>query len=158
ESLHRLGLERNTDYTIRPMGSSPARLSALTAGQVDAVPLGSEDRVQLEAEGLPVLVETGKVLPEFPQAVVGASKAFVAAKPERIAGFLRAVERGTDFIRQNPDRAVELGKANGLEGDPAVARKVVDRAADNWHVRLTRGNVAAVLAAREIEGSPDDFF
>jgi hypothetical protein len=63
-----------------------------------------------------------------------------------------------DFGRQNRDRTVELGKAQGLEGEPAVARKALDIVADGWRVAVTRERIAAVLAAREIAGAPEDFF
>ena len=158
EALRRLGLERNRDYSIRAVGSSPVRLSALYSGQIDAVPLGAEDRVQVEADGFPILVEVGKVLPEFPFTALAASQPFATAKPEQTAGLLRAVGRGMDFGQQNRDRAVELGKAHGLEGEPAVARKALDIVADGWRVAVTRERIAAVLTAREIAGAPDDFF
>lgn len=158
ESLRRLGLEANRDYTIQRQANMAARMSALYAGQIDAVPLGLEDRVQVMADGYPILVDMGKVLPEMPNAVIGASDAFAAARPDKVAGMLRAVARATDYIRQNRDRAVELGKAHGLEGDPAVGRKVIDFAADNWRIALTRQQVATLLAERELEGTPEDFF
>jgi ABC-type nitrate/sulfonate/bicarbonate transport system substrate-binding protein len=158
EALRRLGLERNRDYWIRAVGSSPVRLSALYSGQIDAVPLGAEDRVQVESDGFPVLVEVGKVLPEFPFTALAASRAFASAQPESTAGLLRAVGRAMEFGRENRDRAVALGKAHGLEGEPAVARKALDLVADGWRVAVTRERIGTMLAAREIAGAPEDFF
>jgi len=158
EALRRLGLDRNRDYSIRAVVSSPVRMTALYAGQIDAVPLGAEDRVEVEADGFPILVEMGTVLPEFPFTSLAASQAFATAAPQATAGLPKAVGRAMEFSRQNKDQAVELGKVHGLEREPAVARKALDLVAAGWRVTLTRERLAGLLAAREIAGTPEDFF
>ena len=49
------------------------RLAALSTGQVQAVPLDPGDRFQAEADGFPVLLEIGRVIPEFPFSTLAAS-------------------------------------------------------------------------------------
>lgn len=158
EALRRLGLERNRDYTTRTVGSSPVRLSALYSGQVEAVPLGVEGPRAGRGGWLPRARRGGQGAPEFTFTTLAAGKSFAAARPDQTAGLLRGVARGMDFIRQDVDRAVELGRPSGLEADPAVARKALELRFDSVRVTLTRERVAAVQAAREIAGTPEDYF
>lgn len=158
EALHRLGLERDRDYAVRAVGNTSLRLAALSTGQVQAVPLDPGDRFKAEADGFPVLVEVGRVIPEFPFSTLMARQELAATHPEAIVGLLRAMARAQDFIRQDVDRAVDLGKAHGLEGDPALERKVMAFVAPDLHVNLNKENLAALMATRGLGDNPDAVF
>jgi ABC-type nitrate/sulfonate/bicarbonate transport system substrate-binding protein len=134
------------------------RLAALSAGQVQAVPLDPGDRFRAMDEGFPLLLELGKVIPEFPFSTLAASKTLVAAKPDSIVGVLRALARAQDYIREDLDRAVELGKAHGLGGEADVQRRALAYTADDLHVNLKRENLAALLAARGLSATTDTVF
>jgi NitT/TauT family transport system substrate-binding protein len=158
ESLRRLGLVRNQDYTIRPAGGGPARLTALYAGQLDTVPVAPAERVKAEADGFPALVELGRIIPEYPFTVLAVNRALATAEPARIAGLLWALGRAMDLIRQDTDRAVALGLAAGLEGDTVVQRQAIGYVVNDFQVGIKKEDLAAFMAARETPGTPDDFF
>jgi ABC-type nitrate/sulfonate/bicarbonate transport system substrate-binding protein len=95
ESLRRNGLAKDRDYMLLNIeGGTAARMAALRAGKVHAVPLTPGQRVQAEKEGLPVLLDTRDSLAEFPSTVVSSTREFTASNPDKVAGFLRALSRG----------------------------------------------------------------
>jgi ABC-type nitrate/sulfonate/bicarbonate transport system substrate-binding protein len=146
ESLKRNGLTKDRDYKLLNIeGGTTARMAALRAGRVQAVPLTPGQRVQAEKEGLPVILDTRDSLAEFPSTVVASTREFITAHPEQAVRFLRALSKGMDFIRKNKDKAIALGKAQGLRGDLAVERKALDYYADDLEIKLTPSNIAALL-------------
>jgi ABC-type nitrate/sulfonate/bicarbonate transport system substrate-binding protein len=162
ESLKRNGLNKDRDYTLLNIeGGTTARMAALRAGKVQAVPLTPGQRVQAEKEGLPVLLDTRDSLAEFPSTVIASTREFTAAHPDQAVRFLRALSKGMDFIQKNKDKAIVMGKAQGLRGDLAVERKALDYYADDLEIKLTPSNVAALLkivdssepAAKYFDGS-----
>jgi len=158
ESLRRKGMIRNQDYKLLAVGGTAVRIAALQSRKIDAAPLSSGERVNVEGEGFPVLLEIGKVLPEFPFTVLAATKKFAASSPDKVAAMLRALDRAIRLIRQDKDRAVQIGKAYGLRGDPTAQRKALDYVADDFEVALKRDQVAALLKVLEIKNSPDELF
>lgn len=146
ESLKRNGLIKDRDYTLLNIeGGTTARMAALRAGKVQAVPLTPGQRVQAEKEGLPVLLDTRDSLAEFPSTVVASTREFTAAHPDQAVRFLRAESKAMDFIQANKDKAIAMGKAQGLRGDLAVERKALDYYADDLEIKLTQSNIAALL-------------
>jgi len=146
ESLKRNGLIKDRDYTLLNIeGGTSARMAALRAGKVQAVPLTPGQRVQAEKEGLPVLLDTRDSLAEFPSTVVASTREFTAAHPDQAIRFLRAESKAMDFIQKNKDKAIAIGKAQGLRGDLAVERKALDYYADDLEIKLTNSNISALL-------------
>ena len=158
ESLRRKGMIRNQDYKLLAVGGTAVRIAALQSRKIDAAPLSSGERVNVEAEGFPVLLEIGKVLPEFPFTVLAATKKFAASSPDKVAAMLRALDRAIRLIREDKDKAVQIGKAYGLRGDPTAQRKALDYVADDFEVALKRDQVAALSKVLEIKNSPDELF
>ena len=158
ESLRRKGLLRDRDYTLISAGGTALRMAALEAKRIQAAPLSSGERVQAENKGFPILLEIGKTLPEFPFTSVAATKKFAASNPGKVAAVLRALSRAIRLIRENKDRAVELGKMHGLTGEPEIQRRALDYIAEDFDVRLKKENVAALLNVLGLKGGPDAFF
>lgn len=158
ESLRRNGLLRDRDYTLIPVGGTAVRVAALEAKKIQAAPLSSGERVRVEKQGFPILLEIGKTLPEFPFTVVAATKKFGASHPDKVAAALRALSRSTRLIRENKDRAVELGKMHRLRGEPEIQRMALDYVAEDFDVRLKKENVAALSNVLGLKGGPDEFF
>jgi ABC-type nitrate/sulfonate/bicarbonate transport system substrate-binding protein len=82
---------------------------------------------------------------------VSSTREFTASNPDKVAGFLRALSRGMEFIRNNKDKAIAIGKAQGMRGDLAVERKALDYYADDLDLRLTKSNISALL--KIVDGS-----
>lgn len=158
ESLRRRGLLRDRDYTLIPVGGTAIRVAALEANKIQAAPLSSGERVRVEQQGLPILLEIGKTLPEFPFTVLAATKKFAASNPDKIAAVLRALAGSMRLIRENKDRAVELGKMHRLRGEPEIQRRALDYVAEDFDVRLKKENVGALLNVLGLKGGPDEFF
>ena len=158
ESLRRKGMIRNRDYTLLAVGGTAVRIAALQTKKIDAAPLSSGERVNVEGEGFPVLLEIGKVLPEFPFTVLAATKKFASSSPDKVSAMLRALDRAIRLIHEDKDRAVQIGKAYGLRGDPTTQRKALEYVADDFEVALRRDQVAALLKVLEIKNSPEELF
>jgi NitT/TauT family transport system substrate-binding protein len=159
ESLRRSGLIRDRDYTVVYIEGGPAaRMAALRTGRVATVPLTPGQRVVMTEEGFPLLLDVGQVLPEFPSTVLVATKQFINGSPNTLVKILRALGKAMDFIREDKDKALQMGKAYGLRGELALERKALDLYADDFDVRLKRESVAAVLTSLKLKGSVDDYF
>jgi NitT/TauT family transport system substrate-binding protein len=158
EALGRKGLARNRDYTLLPVGGTAIRIAALQSKKIDAAPLSAGERVIVEADGFPVLLQIGQLLPEFPFSVLAATKHFAASSPAKVVGILRALDRAIRLIREDKDKAIEIGKAYGLRGDPTVEKKALEYLADDFDVTLRRHQVAALLKVLNIKNSPEEMF
>jgi ABC-type nitrate/sulfonate/bicarbonate transport system substrate-binding protein len=159
ESLKRkAGLIRDKDYTILPVGGTAVRVAALQSGRIHAAPLSSGERVDLEAAGFPALMDVGKVIPEFPFLVVTATNDFAKSHPDKVVGFLRALDRATELIRKDRGKAVSLGKAHRLPGEPETQRKYLEHVADNFQLRLQKDNIDSLLKVLGINQAPEAFF
>lgn len=158
ESLKRKGLVKDRDYTLVYAGDESVRVAALQTGRVQAIPVSAGRRLTVEKEGFPVLLEVGKVLPEFPSTVLVVTKVFAASSPDKVVGMLKALAKAIDLIRRDKDRAIEMGKAHGLPGDPTYQRRALDYMADDFQVRLKTENLAAYMNVLGIGGEPEKFF
>jgi ABC-type nitrate/sulfonate/bicarbonate transport system substrate-binding protein len=159
ESLRRKGnLIRDKDYTLVPAGATAVRVAALQSGRIQAAPVSSLARINLEREGFPVLIEIGKAIPEFPFLVVIAKKEFVRDDSQKVFAFLRALDRSVHLIRNDKDKAVALARAYGLRGEPETQKKYLDYIADSFQLKLSKDNVNALLKVLEIDQPPEAFF
>jgi ABC-type nitrate/sulfonate/bicarbonate transport system substrate-binding protein len=159
ESLRRSGLVKDRDFTVLNIEGGPAaRIAALKTNKVQAVPLTPGQRVQIESEGYPVLLDTRDSLPEIPSTIVASTKEFTGSSPEKVARFLRALSRGMELIRKDKDKAIAIGRNQGLRGDVALERKALDYYADDLDIRLKKENIAALLKPIGISDPPQKFF
>ena len=158
EALGRKGLARNRDNKLLPVGGTAVRIAALQSKKIDAAPLSAGERVIVEADGFPVLLQIGQLLPEFPFSVLAATKHFAASSPAKVVGTLRALDRAIRLIREDKDKAIQIGQAYGLRGDPTVERKALEYLADDFDVALRRDQVAALLKVLNIKNSPEEMF
>src|ERR1043165_1237698 len=159
ESLRRNGLIKDRDFTVLNIEGGPAaRIAALKTNKVQAVPLTPGQRVQIESEGYPVLLDTRDSLPEIPSTVVASTREFTGSSPEKVARFLRALSRAMELIRKDKDKAIAIGRNQGLRGDVSLERKALDYYDDDLDIRLKKENIAALFQAIGISGPPEKFF
>ncbi len=159
ESLRRNGLVKDRDFTVLNIEGGPAaRIAALKTNKVQAVPLTPGQRVQIESEGYPVLLDTRDSLPEIPSTIVASTREFTGASPEKVARFLRALAKAMALIRKDKDRAIAIGRSQGMRGDLALERRALDYYADDLDIRLKRENIAALLKAIGIAEPAQKFF
>jgi ABC-type nitrate/sulfonate/bicarbonate transport system substrate-binding protein len=159
ESLKRNGLVRDRDYTVLYVEGGPAaRMAVLRTGRVAAVPLTPGQRVVMQDEGFPIVLDVGKAIPELPSTVLVSTQNFAKSNPNAVTAVLRALDKSMALIRHDKDTAVQIGKAYGLRGEASLERRALDYYAEDFNVRLRREGVAALLKLLEIKGDPSDFF
>ncbi len=159
EALRRNGLVKDRDFTVLNIEGGPiARIAALKTGKVQAVPLTSGQRVQAESDGFTLLLDTREALPELPSTIVASTRDFASAYPDRVVRFLRALAKAMDLIRRDKDKAIALGKAQGLRGDIAIERKALDYYAQDLDIRLQKENIVALLKQIDVAESPQKYF
>lgn len=91
-------------------------LTATTTGQVDATTgnMVNHEVPQLEEEGFDInyFYPTDYGVPECYELVFLAGKDAVENNPEKIQRFLRACQKGFDFMKENPEEALQILLAN----------------------------------------------
>lgn len=159
ESLKRNGLIKDRDFTLLNIeGGTAARMAALKAGKVHAVPVTPGQRVQAENDGFTILLDVRDSLADLPSNIVASTKEFAKSNPDKTIRFLRALGRAIDLIRQDKDKAIALGKANGLRGDAPMERKALDYYVQDLDIRINKNNVEALLKLLDIADPPERFF
>ena len=165
EGLAKKGLMRDRDYKILyGVGNSPARAQALESGKIQASPFSFLERLELEKKGFPALFDIGGVMPGFPFVVIASSKQKIETDPEGVVAALRAISRGLEFLKKNPDRVAESVIKKNTFGDPATVRKVINQFAGVYSTSISREDVEALITATRIEaearklGGAEKFF
>jgi ABC-type nitrate/sulfonate/bicarbonate transport system substrate-binding protein len=159
ESLKRNGLIKDRDFTLLNIeGGTAARMAALKAGKVHAVPVTPGQRVQAENDGFTILLDVRESLADLPSNIVASTKEFAKSNPDKTIRYLRALGRAVDLIRQDKDKAIALGKANGLRGDAPMERKALDYYVQDLDIRINKNNVEALLKLLDIADPPERFF
>src|SRR5688572_26749355 len=165
EGLAKKGMMRDRDYKILyGVGNSPARAQALEIGKIQASPFSFLERLTLEKKGFSTLFDIGSVIPGFPFVVVATGKQKLESDPEGIVATLRAISRGLDFLKKNPDKVAESVIKKNKFGDPATVRQVINQFAGLYSTAISRDDIDALIAATKIEaeakklGGPDKFF
>ena len=159
ESLRRHGLVKDRDFSVLNIEGGPAaRIAALKAGKVQAVPLTPGQRVQAEKEGFTMLLDTREILTEIPSTIVASTREFAGSSPDKTVRFLRALDKANDLIRRDKEKAIALGIRHGLRGDIVLERKALDYYVTDLDIRLKRENIAALLKQIDISDPPQKYF
>jgi ABC-type nitrate/sulfonate/bicarbonate transport system substrate-binding protein len=82
------------------------------------------ERLELEKKGFPILFDIGSVMPGFPFVVIVAGKQKIESDPDSVVALLRAINRGLDFLKKNPEKVADAMIKKNTFGDPATVRKV----------------------------------
>jgi NitT/TauT family transport system substrate-binding protein len=165
EGLAKKGLVRDRDYKILyGVGNSPARAQALETGKIHASPFSFLERLELEKKGFPTLFDIGAVMPGFPFVVIASGKQKVASDPDGVVALLRAIQRGLDFLKKNPDKVADAMIKKSTFGDPATVRKVIHQFASLYSISISKDDIESLIAATRVEaeakklGGPEKFF
>jgi NitT/TauT family transport system substrate-binding protein len=165
EGLAKKGLVRDRDYKILyGVGNSPARAQALEAGRIQASPFSFMEKLELERKGFPMLFDIGKVLTGFPFVVIVSTRRKAETDPEGAVSLLRAMKRGMDLVKADPERVMATVLKKKTYGDPATVRKVVEHFSDLYSISITKEEIEAVIAAARVEaeakkiGGAEKFF
>lgn len=164
EALARKGLVRDKDYTVMYSGNSPARVNAMESGIIQAAAFSAIEKVIMEQKGYPLLLETGKSIPEFPFMVVVTSRQKLKSNPSEVNAFLKALRNSMNLIQNSKEKVI----AAALNKDPAanasVLRKSLDYTVDSFSITLGKKNIQALVSAAKLgvntdaPGTIDKFF
>ena len=124
------GMDPAKDVQYVAVGGPLARVAALKAGQVDAIPATPPGMFLLEQDGFKALLNLKDVLPEFEYETFYARKATLTQDADAIKAMLRAYVRGIRWAKANPDAATDILMKNlgAQPGEKAIYRKSVDMA------------------------------
>ena len=165
EGLAKKGLVRDRDYKILyGVGNSPARAQALESGKIQASPFSFLERLELEKKGFPILFDIGSVMPGFPFVVIVSGKQKIESDPDSVVALLRAINRGLDFLKKNPEKVADAIIKKNTFGDPATVRKVINQFAGLYSISISKDDIDSLIAATRIEaeakklGGAEKFF
>jgi ABC-type nitrate/sulfonate/bicarbonate transport system substrate-binding protein len=150
EALARKGLVRDKDYTILYSGNSPARVNALENGLLQAAAFSAIEKVLMEQKGYPLLLETGKTMPEFPFMVIVTSRQKIKANPSEVGAFLRAVKNSMNLIQNSKEKVITAALKKDPTANAAVLRKSLDYTVDSFSLQLGKKNIQALVNAAKL--------
>lgn len=151
----RLDLKRVNVLDLRPEDMP----EALASGAVDAIVASEPTPSQVEAKGYGrELATLGKLGNTYPVLLVVRER-FAKEHPEALPRFLRAMQRGAQFVKDHPKDAARLvAKANGLPEDVALKAMARHQYAVRNDAQLTGSldQIARFLMAQKtIDRLPD---
>jgi ABC-type nitrate/sulfonate/bicarbonate transport system substrate-binding protein len=123
--FRRRGLDPDKDVTLRAIGGSSIRASALEKGIVAAAPFAPEDTVRLTRLGFPLIANLSDTL-NIPQSIVATRGEVLEKFPETSKRFLKALILGIQFVKANKADAIKAGYQSGLQGDPEIVQRAYD--------------------------------
>lgn len=118
------GLDPDKDIKILISGSSPTRLAALQSGVIDATPIDIAYAVKGEEEGLKRIVNFADII-DLPISGVSVTEKKLATDREQVKKVIRAILRGTRFMKENRDATLQL-MTDFLSISPSQAAKAYD--------------------------------
>lgn len=150
EALSRKGLVRNKDYTVLYAGNSPARVHALENNVVQAAAFSAIEKAAMEQKGYPLILETGKTIPEFPFMVLVTSRQKIEANPAEVTAFLRALRSAMRFIQNNKEKVILAAVKKDPTANVNLLRKSLDYTVDSFSISLSKKNIEALVAAAKL--------
>lgn len=113
------------DVKVEAVGGSPTRALLLKERKIDMglqpYPLSYE----AEAQGFTNLGAMAKLVPDYQFVSVMVDENWASKNRRVLAGFLKALRRGTEYMFAHPDESAELG-AKELRTSPAFARRALE--------------------------------
>jgi len=123
--LRRKGIDPDKDVTLRAVGGSTMRVSALEKGIVVAAPFSPEDTVRLVRLGYPMIANMSESL-NIPQSIVVARNEALEKMPDTAKRFLKALILGMQLAKTNKADAIKAGYEGGLQGQPDIVNEAYD--------------------------------
>ena len=113
------------DVKVEAVGGSPTRARLLKERKIDMglqpYPLSYE----AEAQGFTNLGAMAKLVPDYQFVSVMVDENWASKNRRVLAGFLKALRRGTEYMFAHPDELAELG-VKELRTSPAFARRALE--------------------------------
>lgn len=113
-------------------GSVSDRLSALEAGQIDATILNTPFEFQAEEAGFSTIADLSDEVDDYPAQVIMSGTKTLEDEPETVKAFLKATNKATKFINENPEEVTEIAvDSTGIEEN--LVKKGLDEFIETNH-------------------------
>jgi ABC-type nitrate/sulfonate/bicarbonate transport system substrate-binding protein len=161
--LKKHGLQRSRDYNLLPVGGSRVRMQALEQGAIDASIFTPHQISALVQKGLKPLADLGSLIPDVPSHVLAMNRERARKNPDAVVRFLRAMGLANDFIKRDPDRAIEDARKQGFRGNFQVEREGLAIYGSAFTIAFGPTNLSALLEFAELKDETkhkavNDFF
>src|SRR5262245_20762730 len=90
----------------------------------------------MEQKGYPLLLETGKTIPDFPFMVIVTSRQKTKSNPSEIGAFLRAVRNSMNLIQNSKEKVIAAALKKDPNANVSVLRKSLDYTVDSFSIDL----------------------
>lgn len=123
--LRNNGIDPDKDVTLRAIGGTILRATALEKGLISAAPFSSEETVMLLNKGFPMIANLSESL-GIPQSIIVTRGENLAKFPETTKRFLKGLILGLQLARGNKQEAIKAGYEGGLKGDADTVSRAYD--------------------------------
>ena len=113
------------DVKVEAVGGSPTRALLLKERKIDMGLKPYPLCYEAEANGFTNLGAMAKLVPDYQFVSVMVDENWASKNRRVLAGFLKALRRGTEYMFAHPDESAELG-AKELRTSPAFARRALE--------------------------------
>ncbi|MBP2133221.1 NitT/TauT family transport system substrate-binding protein [Methanomicrobium sp. W14] len=125
------GIDADNDVDIRPMGPGDA-ITAITAGQVDAVFLPAPSPTIIQNDGSGKIVEwSGNMSPNHPCCVLVVSGKLIRDNPDAVTEIVKTHIQATEYNKKHLDEAAGI-YANYTKNTKEVAEQSFENWDGNW--------------------------
>jgi ABC-type nitrate/sulfonate/bicarbonate transport system substrate-binding protein len=121
-----------SDFQYVNAGSTGNALAALQAGKVEAIITSETTGVKAENEGFgKVLERAADYFGHYQHTFIFATQKFINDKPDAIRAFLAAYRKTVEYIKANPEEALQFG-VKELQQDEVPFRTVYGKEISTW--------------------------
>jgi ABC-type nitrate/sulfonate/bicarbonate transport system substrate-binding protein len=152
-AFERVGLNPDTDVTIRGTGGYPETMAALDTGLIDGATLSVEASLQARQRGLYELVNLGDLNLRFMNGAVAATRRVLDERPDLVDRTLRALAQATSRLRTDRDFGIQVYAHFSQIDDTAITGYMIDYYRAHWVPDLYP-DPAALQAVLDVEEHP----
>jgi len=105
--LGKLGLDPEKDVTIRQVGQSPVRLTALQTNAIQGTLLSVEDKVVADRLGFRLLVDVSKLGVNFLGADLVTTRSLIKAEESTLRKFMKSIVEGIRYYKTHKFESVQ---------------------------------------------------
>src|SRR5262249_30539976 len=106
-ALNYWGLEEGRDVTVVRSGGTPETLAAMLSGAIHGGSFGLPQSVRARELGFRELLDVATLRYDLPTASVISTRAYVAKNPDLVERYLKALIRGVQVYKTDPNLAVD---------------------------------------------------
>lgn len=106
-ALGKLGLDPEKDVTIRQIGQSPVRLTALQTNAIQGTILSVEDKVVADRLGFRLLVDVSKLGVDFLGADLVTTRSLIKAEESTLRKFMKSIVDGIRYYKTHKSESLQ---------------------------------------------------